>query len=359
MKLLAPLFAVTLALSPAPAWTLKLDVKKHYEDELIRWALERTGLQREERPEGKVIERVVIVREDIIAESDPWPNFFNWVHVKTRDYVVRQEMLLAPGDLWDEDRVAETARNLRGLFVLAVVRAVPCRSKRPGQVVLLVVTKDLWSIRVNTLFTQVGTVLQQLSFTPTEHNFLGRNKALSLHFSMRQADLGAGAIRDSVTVGQRYTDPRVLGTRLRFEQWFDLVLAGDVPCGGAAGGTDRVFCPTTSAGDVEGAFGQLRLVRPLFSLDTPWAFDTWLQVNVRQVRRFRYNSGGAIPRGETAGLSLRSDTHVEHFEQPAVPRVYDARQVIGQANYTRSYGQDVKYKITGGLGFYPAREFFV
>ena len=29
------------------------------------------------------------------------------------------------------------------------------------------------------------------------------------------------------TVGQLYEDPRVLGTRLNFQEWFDLVLSGE------------------------------------------------------------------------------------------------------------------------------------
>jgi hypothetical protein len=353
MKLPLTLALLLLLLpSTATAFKLKLDVRKKYEEELIRWALDQTGLKREENPGGKVIERVVIVREDIIAESDPWPNFFNWFHVKTRDYVVRQEVLVQPGETWDEEKVAESARNLRGLFVLAVVRAVPCRSDKPGQVVLLVVTKDLWSIRVNTRFSQVGTVLQQLSFTPTEHNFLGRNKSISLFFDMWQLDWETRSIRNRFAVGQRYIDPRVMGTRLRFEEWFDLLMAGDVPCGGARGAQTGVWCPERGLGDVEGAFAQLRLRRPLFSLDTPWAFDSWVQVNVKQVRLYRVNSTSVIPRGEIAGLSLRADTYQQHSERPAVPRVYDSRVVSGRATYTRSYGRDTKYNAAGSVGFY-------
>ncbi|MHC4917773.1 MAG: BamA/TamA family outer membrane protein, partial [Planctomycetota bacterium] len=162
----------------------KIDLKKKYEEELIRWALKQAGLQRDPSPEGKKIERIEIVREEIIAQSDPWPNFLNWFHVKTKDFVVRQELLVAPGEVWDEEKVEESARNLRKLFILAVVRTVPCRSKKPGHVVLLVVTKDLWSLRLNTIFSQVGGVLQRLEFFPTEMNFLGRNKRVSIHLRM-------------------------------------------------------------------------------------------------------------------------------------------------------------------------------
>lgn len=349
--------SLLLALVASEAHALKLDVKKKYEQELIRWALAQTGLEREPSPQGKIIERIEIVREDIIAKSDPWPNFLNWFHVKTRDYIVRQEILVAKGELWNDDKVAESARNLRKLFILAVVRTAACKSKKPGHVVLLVVTKDLWSIRLNTIFSQVGTVLTKMEFTPTEQNFLGRNKRLSLHVRVEQWDWETRSVRDQFAVGQLYIDPRVLGTRLRLVEWFDLVLAGDVPCGGAWGSDQDVWCPERGTGAVEGAYAQLRLTRPLFSLDTTWGFDSWAVVDIRQVRRYRFNSGGTVPRGEHEGLSLRTDQLPGHYQSPAVPRVYDVRQVAGSASYTRSFGsaKRTKNNLTSGVTVYSYR----
>lgn len=349
-----PLLLLCLWLAPRPSSALKLDLKKKYEEELIAWALKQSGLERDPSPAGKVIERVEIVRENIIADSDPWPNFFNWVHAKTRDHVVRQELLVRPGQVWDERQVEESARNLRLLFILAVVRTVPCRSKKPGQVVLLVVTKDLWSLRINMVFSQVGSVVQAFESFPTEHNFLGRNKRLGLHFRLSQFDFNEGTIRDGLVFGQLYIDPRMLGTRLRLVEWFDLRLAGEVPCGGALGGADTVWCPGRSTGDLEGFYAQLQLTRPLYSLDTRWGFSAWVEADMRQVRRYRYNSGSAAPRGERTGLSLRTDTFTGHHAEPVVPRVYDARIVRGQASYTRSFGRTSKKDLTGGGGFHAA-----
>lgn len=344
--------ALVLAL-PHEARALKIDVKKKYEEELIRWALEKAGLEREPDPAGKVIERIEIVRENIIAPTDPWPNFFNWVHVKTRDFVVRQEMLVEQGRIWDEARVEESMRNLRELFILAVARAVPCRSRSPGKVVLLVVTKDLWSLRINMVFGQVGTVLQSFEAFPTEHNFLGRNKRLGLHFRVRQLDWSEGTIRNDLLLGQLYVDPRVWGSRIQLIEQLDLIMSGDVPCAGAMGGTDQIWCPGKATGDVEGAYGLLRVRRPLFALDTRWGFDAWAEADIRQVRLYRYNS--TPRRGERAGVSLRTDALPGDFGAPAVPRVYDARVIHGQASYTRSFGSQIKKSITGGAGAYTRR----
>jgi len=340
--------ALLLAL-PLEAHALKIDVTKKYEEELIRWALEKAGLEREPNPAGKVIERVEIVRENVIARSDPWPNFANWVHVKTRDFVVRQELLVDQGQVWDEARVEESMRNLRELFILAVARAVPCRSRSPGKVVLLVVTKDLWSLRINMAFSQVGTVLQSFEAFPTEHNFLGRNKRLGLHYRVRQLDWSEGKIRNDLLLGQLYVDPRVWGSRIQLTEQLDLIMPRDVPCAGAIGARDLVWC--RGGGGVDGGYGLVRVRRPLFSLGTRWGFDAWTEVDIRQVRSYRYNSG-TPRRGEVEGISLRTDPYPDHYAAPAVPRVYDARIIRGQASYTRSFGKAVKKNLTGGAGVY-------
>ena len=351
--LLAPwLLLAWLCLDHGPAHAV--DLRTKYEESLVRWALGQTGLVLEPRPGGKVIERVEIVREDIIAESDFWPNFFNWFHVKTRDSVVRQELLVSPGQVWNPRRVEESERNLRKLFVLAVVRAVPCKSSKPGHVVLLVVTKDLWSIRLNTKFSQVGTVVQSFLAQPTEQNFLGRNKQVSLRLNLQQLQLNGFKLKDKFTIGQLYVDERVLGSRLYLAEVFDLVFAGDVPCGGYSAdnrlsGTDVIrrtnsdqWCPTTGMGELEGVYGYLRLWRPLYSLATRWGYGAWFWANARQVRLFRQ-----------PGPRLRTS----RYEGPGgvtreVPRIYDVQEFLGAANVVRSFGHDYKFDIYTGLAAY-------
>ena len=326
-----------------PARADALDLKQRYERQLLRWALGQTGLQLEPRPAGKTIERVVIVREEIIAESDFWPNFFNWFHLKTRDQVVRQELLIGTGETWDPARVAESARNLRKLFILAVVRVVPCKSSKPGQVVLLVVTKDLWSIRLNMRFTQVGSIVQEFLFQPTEQNFLGRNKQVSLRLMLRQFNFDGGTLSDWFLLGQEYIDHRLLGSRLFFRERLDLLLSGDVPCGGARGGAPALWCPARQLGDVEGVSGLLHLRRPLYSLATRWGFDLWGQATVLQQRYFR--QPGPVLR--TARFERHPDGVVRD-----VPRVYDRLELVSGASLVRSFGHAVKHDVTAGLVTY-------
>jgi hypothetical protein len=331
-----------------------LDLKKQYEDSLVAWALAQTRLERDPSPAGKIIERVEIVREEIIARTDPWPGFLNIFHVKTKDYVVRQELLLGPGDRWNEELVDESARNLRKLFILAVVRTAACRSRDPGKVVLLVVTKDLWSIRLNMNWSMVGSVVGFWDFTPTEMNLAGRNKRLSLHLRLQQLDLEHFAVRDSWSLGQLYVDPRLLGTRLRLIEWFDLVIAGDLPSGGL-GLEGKPWVPAARAGAVEGAYAQLRLTRPLFSLATEWGFDLWGILDLRQVRRYVVNPASA-PIGENPGLSLRTVGFKSASGQTYyVPRAYDREELSANASITRSVGTQIKHKVSTGFTSYRLR----
>ena len=76
-----------------------------YEDRLVEWGLSLHGRALEPNPEGKRLEEVLVASEDVFAPSDPYPLFLNLIHVKTREPVIRREVLLKPGDVWDPHRV--------------------------------------------------------------------------------------------------------------------------------------------------------------------------------------------------------------------------------------------------------------
>ena len=332
----------------APPCAVALELNRKYEEDLLRWAMKREGLTPEPKPAGQIIERVVVVREEIIAASDPWPNFLNYLHYTTRDHVVRQELLVGPGDAWNEELIRESERNLRKLFILAVARTRACKGSAPGKVVLLVATKDLWSIRLNTAFSMVGSTLQLYDFFPTEQNFLGLNKRVSLHLQLRQLELSTFVLHDSFSLGNLYVDDRVLGSRVRFTQRFDAIIAGDVPCGGTAAGTPNAWCSSRSFGELEGINGYLWLERPLFSLATRWGFSLFGLVNTRQVR-FYVQPGPALRTVSLEGVSSAVG------QADRAPRVYDRSHYEVYAKVTRSMGQEIKHDITGGLSAYRYR----
>ncbi len=348
----ATLVLALLALgSAAPARAL--DLQQQYEEQLVGWAMHLKGLRPEAAPEGKIIERVEIVREEIISRSDPWPGLLNVFHAKTRDHVVRQELLVRPGMRWDSERVEESARNLRQLFILAVARAVPCAGSRPDRVVLLVVTKDLWSIRVDSDFSMVGSTLQLFETNPSEHNFLGRNKLLGLHLRLQQLSFASGQLRDVMAIGQRYHDARILGSRLALYQYARVLLSGDVPCGGSMDGEGAApgrWCPGRSLGDLEGVHALAWLQRPLYSLTTEWGFDLYGYVDVRQVRQY------SQPGPQLRTVELPYAAPLTGAPQTAqVPWVYDMQQLRAAGSFTRSFGRAIKHDVTSGLAAYRYR----
>ncbi|OJH41973.1 BamA/TamA family outer membrane protein [Cystobacter ferrugineus] len=281
-----------------------------YEDALVRWGLEQHGWALEPEPEGKRLESVEVASEDVVAPSDPYPSLLNVFHVRTRDQVVRREVLLTPGEPYSPILALETARNLRRLGIFAVVRVVAVRGRAPDGVSLLVITKDLWSLRLNQDFQLVGALVQSLRLQATEQNFLGLNKKVALDFQLR---------RDSLSLGQTYVDPRLGGSRWSLTENAAIILA--------------------RSGQPEGSRGSVLLSRPLYSLSTPWSFQAQVVWRVQPVRVFRGAEVWQLP----------------YPEGGTVPYIYDAREVSGSTLYLRSWGTRFKLDAGGGLGAYHRR----
>jgi len=287
-----------------------------YEGRLVEWGLALQGREPDPNPEGKVIDEILVSSEDIVAPSDPYPKILNILHVKTKQDVVKREILLQPGDRYDPEIAAESERNLRQLFIFAVARVLPVKSPTPGKVSILVVTKDLWSIRLNSEFNTVGSLLQLLHLRPTEQNFLGRNQQVSLDFLMKL---------DTISLGQAFTDRRLFGTWLTFSETAAIIL-------------------NRSTGKSEGSRGAFFFGQPLYSLATEQAFGITGSWDIETVRTYRGANVWLVP-----------------FPDPAtgnpvlVPVIYDAKNLQAAASYTRSYGRQAKTNLSIGLGAYTRR----
>ena len=97
-----------------------------YERETIADYLRLHKATADDTADGKVIEAIDIVSLDVIEKRDPAPNFLNIFHSRTRNYVIRRELLLEPGQRYRQDLADETGRNLRAIsqFSLVLVFAV-------------------------------------------------------------------------------------------------------------------------------------------------------------------------------------------------------------------------------------------
>jgi hypothetical protein len=222
------------------------------ETEALATVLAARALTIDEVPHGKIVRHILVANLDVFQPQDGrllgWLNYF---HRTTREEHIRREVLLTPGMVYDERLVDETVRNLRsrstssaedlGLSALAIM--VPVKSPSPGAVDLLVVTRDLWSLRFNTDFYHSGGSLIRLVTSLSENNFLGYRKRLSLVLAMNEGN---------ASIGPNFVDPNVLGSRVRLLAAFYGVWArriGEVALGGR-----------------EGTSGRLRVEYPLYSL---------------------------------------------------------------------------------------------
>lgn len=290
---------LTVVLAAAPA---------DFEQSLIARAISDVGGTLEPSPAGMVVDEVLVSSEEIMGPADPWPDFFNWFHAETRRHVVEREVLLGPGDLWDEERAAEVERNLRRMVIFAVARVVAVhRGGPPGHVSLLVVTKDRWSLRINSEFTIVGNLVQYLRLRPAEMNFLGRNVQAALDVLLKL---------DTLDFGQYLLFPRLFGQKVRLAETASLVF-------------------NRSTAKLEGSTGYLLLDRPFYSLAQRWSFATYAQWNSRRQRVFR---GASV-------WELDGPQGPVRFE-------YDARNVLVEANATRRFGERWLLDVTlGGFGY--------
>lgn len=277
-----------------------------YEERLISWGLAQHGRELEPNPEGKPVEEILVANENVFAPDDPYPLFLNLIHVRTREPVIRREVLLSVGDAWDGKRAMETERNLRRLFLLAVARVVPVKGKAGG-VGLLVIAKDRWSLRLSNSFTLIGPLLQYLYLQLIEINFNGWGQQLAVDTTVRL---------DTFSVGQRFIERRLFNSRWYFGEAASLVF-------------------NRGTGALEGTSGAVTVGKPIISLDQEWGVLLDGSWNVRRRRVFRGATVWQVPYAETG---------------ETIPLVYDVRDFAAEASYTRSFGRALKVDVTGALG---------
>jgi hypothetical protein len=282
----------------------------NYEQRFIDGVVKNTGRARAMETAGRKIEDIVVTTEEIFTKEDLWPTFLNVFHRVTRERIARQEVLLKAGDTWDQARAEETERNIRKLFVFALVKVVALEGDQGG-VVMLVITRDRWSLRLNSEFNLVGSLLQYLRLFPTEQNFLGLNQQIALDFILRL---------DYFSVGEFFQDRRLFGTKLYFGETASIVF------------NRASFAPEGTAGNI--VFGL-----PLTSLDQTAGFTvqgTW------SVRRKRVFQGAHI-----LGLAYEDDDG-----GVVLPAVWDVREGQVEANGALRFGKKWKLDLQGSAGFF-------
>lgn len=222
------------------------------ERDALAHALRARGLLLDGQPHGKRIRRVHVVTMPVIGEEAAFLQWANVFHVESKEHVVARELVVGPGDRWNADDIDESARRLRDpLFssLAVVVAVVPPDAPLGGdEVDVLVVTRDVWSLRTNYNGEWQKDHFSFLTVSLSENNLFGRRKLLAMVFRMDQS---------AFTLGPLYIDKNLAG------QHVDLRLRGG-PIWNRA------------SRDIEGSESYVTLARPLWSLGTRWgAFLDW------------------------------------------------------------------------------------
>jgi hypothetical protein len=131
----------------------------------------------------QTIDTIVVDNRNIFDSANDGPTFVarlaNALHIKTRVSVIRRSLLIAPGELYDSARVAESERALRALGVFRFVRVDTTRLDR--SLALRVVTADGWSSRPQANFSSAGgDQTWEIGFV--EENFLGTASELGVSY---------------------------------------------------------------------------------------------------------------------------------------------------------------------------------
>lgn len=321
-----PLFVMGLGRTgPASAAPEELGA---LEQEALEQALAAHGLRVDPMPEGKIVGRVHVVTFDVFSSGDvffelpllgPPLKRLKFLHRPTRDWAIRREALLRPGDRYQQALADETGRNLRDPLLSNLVVVVPVQAPEPDRVDLLVITRDLWSLRLNTSFEYQQGYLVSLSTSISENNLFGWRKRAAAVF-----DMGQG----SFAVGPTYVDPNIRGSRFTLR-----------------GSAFAVFSRET--GQQEGTRASAGLAYPLFSLGSRWGAS--LGVNHADVVARPLFVGSEVARVDLEGTPEIED----------LPWSYRARRFGVGTGAERQFGRRVIQRVSAGYGFSAYRPSFV
>jgi hypothetical protein len=298
-----------------------------YEREAINEALRSGGREIDHAAEGKTIRHIDFVRLEVLEDRDKWLDdlpdapvislvrkvdkpFVNSLHTTSKEYIIRRELLLMEGDPYVQVVMDEVARNMRDRmpFQVSLVVIVPVVSPEPGKVDLIVITKDIWSLRLSFDVAVTPGGLEKLILAPQETNVAGRHHTASTSFTLAPK---------SMTFGAGYKIPRF------GYSWV-----------GASAGASIII--NRDRGEPEGSGMSLGFGQPLYSTRTEWAWSVDASYSVGVSRRY-----------SNAEVFL-FDSRLTP-ERDRIPFEYKSRSALAAAALTRSFGW--KYKNNFSLGF--------
>lgn len=319
--LCAVVFAVTSWLAPASALaqrpTSQNTEYSAYEKETIARALSATGLVLDTEAEGKIVERIDTLRLEVLEDRDPVPEtvvgipargILNGLHVISREFVIRRESLLKVGDPYLQILADETARNMRARMPIqvSVVILVPVKGSAPDKVALLMITKDIWSLRLSFDVAVTPGGVESLLIVPQETNLFGWHHTAQTRFQYQP---------ETYTFGVGYKIPR-FGT-----SWTGASTAASVTI-------------NRRSGEVEGSAASISVGQALYSTRTAWAWGADASYAVGIARRY--------VNAQVATFDSRATPNVSDN----IPNEYKSRSVGASVGVTRSFGWGLKNNLS-------------
>lgn len=282
-------------------------------------ALAKHGASVEPSPWGKPVVRILVHNDDVFAEKS-FLQFFNYFHITSKDDVVAREVILRKGEPWDQAKADETGRRLRDPVFSSVAVILPVRGQAPGTVDVLVVTRDIWSLRFNTNYRIQDSSLTFLAASLSENNFLGRRKVLSVAYDMDQGQVGIGPL---------YLDKNFLGKHLELRAR-------------VAGLFTREDLLDDQSFVSEGSESSFDFSRPLWNLSEKWGAGVSFSHRFATERSFR-------------GADLRTYDNPDTDEREMAPWRYEMRRFNVSASVVRQFGSKVKQRVGGGYAIESQR----
>ncbi|MEE2789402.1 MAG: hypothetical protein VX589_18840 [Myxococcota bacterium] len=254
MRMVKTIFCFTALLpvmvSYAQPKPLSLDALAPYERTHVARAATEQRLTLDVDYTGQAIQFVRIYRYDVFVDFEPMPTMLNTLHARSTENLVKRELLVRAGDPFDQKKIAESVRNLRRLGIFSLVAAAAVYDRSTDSFGLLVVTRDLWSLRLESNFQFTGSNIDRLNAQLTERNLFGLGKVALIRYGLLPLEYSTGAL---------YLDPRMGTQRLRLQ------LSGDL--------TFR-----RSTNEYNGFQTTVGLSRPFYDLGQRFGFNTFVNM---------------------------------------------------------------------------------
>lgn len=283
------------------------------ERDAVDEALKLYELTPEPHPVGKKVTQIHVYTKSPFSKEAGFLSILDYLHINTKDDIIRRYLYLKEDSVYDASAIRDSEQNLRHLtLVRSLAVIIPVHKKNHPQkdsVELLVVTRDLLSLRPTFNFEGNSEVLTDLMIALGEHNIFGSNKSIQAIYEMKQA---------MHLISTKYFDPQLFGSHLELNLRPGIVFSRN----------DFKY---------DGFIGEFSLERPLISETDTWGYGL----------NFDYGSKPII---DFNGGQIRTFDLPKTKAHESIERRYRWRYGKGRIQARRSFGRTYKKEVFASYG---------